>query len=61
MKTRKTFSAKKHVVEAFLKQKKGFSVTDNNTTQCLLFPDIFCKPVIVQFDQVHGSLAGPCW
>jgi hypothetical protein len=26
-------------------------VSDDNTTQCLLFPGIFRKPVVAQFDQ----------
>ena len=31
---------------------------DNSTTQCLLFPDIFHKPVVLQFDQRQGSSDG---
>jgi hypothetical protein len=33
-------------------------VSEDNTTQCLLFSDIFCKPVVAQFDQHHGSSDG---
>jgi hypothetical protein len=33
-------------------------VSEDNTTQCLLFSDIFCKPVVAQFDQCHGSSDG---
>jgi len=33
-------------------------VSDNTTTQCLLFPDIFPKPVVAQFDQQNGSSDG---
>jgi hypothetical protein len=33
-------------------------VSDDNTTQCLLFPRIFCKPVIAEFDQRGGSSDG---
>ena len=33
-------------------------MSDNNTTQRCLFPDIFCKPVVVQFDQRQGSSDG---
>ena len=31
---------------------------DNSTTQCLLFPDIFHKPAVLQFDQRQGSSDG---
>ncbi len=30
----------------------------DSTTQYLLFPDIFCKPVVAQFDEQHGSSDG---
>lgn len=33
-------------------------MANDTTTQCLLFPDIFCKPVVVQFDQRQGSSDG---
>jgi Transposase DDE domain group 1 len=33
-------------------------VSDNSTTQCLLFPDIFPKPLALQFDQRQGSSDG---
>ena len=33
-------------------------MNDHNTTQCLLFPGIFPKPVVAQFDQRHGSSDG---
>ena len=33
-------------------------MTENSTTQCLLFPDIFPKPVVAQFDQRQGSSEG---
>jgi len=33
-------------------------VNDHNTTQCLLFPGIFPKPVVAEFDQRHGSSDG---
>jgi hypothetical protein len=33
-------------------------VFDNSTTQCLLFPDIFPKPLALQFDQRQGSSDG---
>jgi hypothetical protein len=36
----------------------GFFVSDDNTTQCLLFPGIFRKPVVAQFDQREGSSDG---
>ena len=33
-------------------------MTENRTTQCLLFPDIFPQPVVAQFDQRQGSSDG---
>jgi len=33
-------------------------LTEHTTTQCLLFPDIFPKPVVVEFDQRNGSSDG---
>ena len=33
-------------------------MADDTTTQCLMFPEIFSKPVIAQFDQRHGSSDG---
>ena len=33
-------------------------MSDNSTTQCLLFPDIFPKPLALQFDQRQGSSDG---
>jgi Transposase DDE domain group 1 len=33
-------------------------VSDDSTTQCLLFPGIFRKPVVAQFDQRQGSSDG---
>ena len=33
-------------------------MTEDTTTQCLLFPEIFPKPVVTQFDQVQGSSDG---
>jgi len=33
-------------------------VSDNSTTECLLFAEIFSKPVVVQFDQRQGSSDG---
>ena len=33
-------------------------MTEHTTTQCLLFPDIFAKRVVVQFDQRQGSSDG---
>jgi hypothetical protein len=33
-------------------------VIDFTTTQCLLFPEIFAKPVVLQFDQRQGSSDG---
>ena len=33
-------------------------MSDDSTTQCLLFPGIFRKPIIAQFDQREGSSDG---
>ncbi len=38
--------------------KGGFRLVDDTTTECLLFPDIFSKPVVGQFDQRQGSSDG---
>ena len=38
--------------------KGGFRLADDTTTECLLFPDIFSKPVVAQFDQRQGSSDG---
>ena len=36
----------------------ALTLSDPNMTQCLLFPDLFDKPVEVRFDQRHGSSDG---
>src|ERR1700679_3486317 len=33
-------------------------MSEDRTTQCLLFPDIFRKPVVAPFDQREGSSDG---
>ena len=33
-------------------------MSDDSTTQCALFADIFPKPVVAQFDQREGSSDG---
>jgi hypothetical protein len=33
-------------------------VTEHTTTQCVLFPGIFKRPVVAQFDQTQGSSDG---
>src|SRR6202161_1895767 len=33
-------------------------MSDDSTTECLLFPEIFLKPVVAQFDQREGSSDG---
>lgn len=33
-------------------------MSDDSTTQCLLFPGIFCKPLVARFDQRQGSSDG---
>ena len=31
---------------------------DQNTTQCVLFPELFDRPLEARFDLVHGSSDG---
>ena len=38
--------------------KRGLSMSEDSTTQCVLFPGIFRKPVVAQFDQREGSSDG---
>ena len=33
-------------------------MTENSTTECLLFPDLLVKPLTMQFDQREGSSDG---
>ena len=33
-------------------------MSDDSTTQCVLFPEIFGRPVVLQFDQLNGSSDG---
>ena len=33
-------------------------VPEHTTTQCVLFPGIFKRPVVAKFDQAHGSSDG---
>ena len=33
-------------------------MNDQSLTQCLVFPDLFDKPVVARFDQIHGSSDG---
>jgi hypothetical protein len=42
----------------FAQQKRLPLMSDDSTTQCLLFPGIFRKPIIAQFDQREGSSDG---
>ncbi len=35
-----------------------FRVIDDSTAQCLLFPELFNKPAVLQFDQQNGSSDG---
>lgn len=44
--------------DAVWSHKGGFRLAESTTTQCLLFPDIFSKPVVAQFDQRQGSSDG---
>jgi hypothetical protein len=36
----------------------GFHVNDQSLTQCLLFPDLFDRPLVARFDQHDGSSDG---
>src|ERR1700680_2905012 len=38
--------------------KRGLCVSEDSTTACLLFPEIFSKPSVLQFDQRQGSSDG---
>src|ERR1700692_2261172 len=38
--------------------KRGLCVSEDSTTACLLFPEIFSKPSVLQFDQRQGSFDG---
>jgi DDE family transposase len=38
--------------------RKASRVFEDSTTQCLLFPEIFSKPIIARFDQANGSSDG---
>jgi hypothetical protein len=42
----------------FAATKKASLMSDDSTTQCLLFPGIFRKPIVAQFDQREGSSDG---
>src|SRR5207253_5714946 len=39
-------------------QKRGLHLTEHITTECLLFPDIFDRPVVAKFLQRQGSSDG---
>src|SRR5262252_10308824 len=58
MRTRKLSSATNMLSVSVCRAKKGFRVSDNNTTQCLLFPEIFSKPLVARFDQLQSSSDG---
>ena len=36
----------------------GFRLNEHTTTECLLFPDIFDRPVVAKFDEQQGSSDG---
>src|SRR5438309_9236964 len=38
--------------------RRGFRLNEHTTTDCLLFPDIFERPVVAKFDQRQGSSDG---
>src|SRR5664280_1441559 len=41
-----------------LSNRRGFRVIDFTTTECVLFPELFAKPSVLQFDQRQGSSDG---
>ena len=41
-----------------LSNKRGYRVIDFTTTECVLFPELFAKPAVLQFDQRQGSSDG---
>src|SRR5438270_4168754 len=38
--------------------RRGFRLNEHTTTDCLLFPDIFDRPLVAKFDQLQGSSDG---
>src|SRR5437660_1220233 len=38
--------------------RRGLRLSEHTTTECLLFPDIFDRPVVAKFDQRQGSSDG---
>ncbi len=45
-------------MHADFRHERGFRLNDLTTTECLLFPGIFTRPVVAQFDQRQGSSDG---
>src|ERR1700739_2120878 len=54
----KPLSWYKAVIDAVLRPIQRLSMNEHTTTQCLLFPAIFDRPVVAQFDQSQGSSDG---
>jgi Transposase DDE domain group 1 len=48
----------KRLYHQTLHHSRGFCVRDDTTAQCVLFPDLFRRPVVVQFDQPNASSDG---
>src|SRR6202790_2938959 len=49
----------KHDVKSvFEATNEASRVFEDSTTQCLMFPEIFAKPAVLQFDQMNGSSDG---
>jgi hypothetical protein len=42
----------------FFRHKRGLRLSEHTTTDCLLFSDIFDRPVVAKFDQRLGSSDG---
>ena len=45
-------------MDADLNQSGGFRLFEDSTTQCFLFPELFDRLTVFQFDQVEGSSDG---
>jgi hypothetical protein len=48
----------KRLYHQTLHHSRGFCVSDDTTAQCVLFPDLFRRPVVVKFDQPNASSDG---
>jgi Transposase DDE domain group 1 len=58
LKTTKASSVTNMLSRQCLSNKRAFRMSEDSTTQCLLFPGILRKPIVAQFDQREGSSDG---